>query len=59
MKQAYLKFLNKIRRFRKSLLSDIDKKRGKMYFTWLETKTEKIEHEKDNKYIYKNILNTH
>ena len=56
MKQAYLKFLNKIRRFRKSLLSDIDKKRGKMYFTWLETKTEKIEHEKDNNYIYNNIV---
>lgn len=56
MKQAYLKFLKKIRRFRKTLLSDIDQKRGKLYFTWLEAQTEKIENEKDGKYIYKNIV---
>ena len=56
MKQAYLKFLKKIRKFRKSLLSDIDQKRGKMYFTWLETKTDKVEHEKDDNYIYINIV---
>ena len=54
MKQAYWNFLKKIRQFRKSLLSNIDKKRGKLYFSWLKTKTEKIE--KDNNYIYENIL---
>ena len=40
MKKAYLRFLKKIRKFRKSLLSDKDIKRGKMYFSWLEIKTE-------------------
>ena len=56
VKQAYLKFLNKIRQFRKTLLSDIDQKRGKLYFNWLVSKTEKIQNEKDDSYFYKNII---
>lgn len=31
-------------------------KRGKLYFTWLKDKTEKIANEKDSDYIYKNIV---
>lgn len=56
VKEVYLACLKKLKEFRKSLLSDIDIKRGKLYFSWLKTKTEKIEKEKDNNYIYKNIV---
>ena len=56
MEKAYLECLRKLKLFRKSLIKEIDKKRGKLYFTWLKDKTEKIINEKDHKYIYKNIL---
>lgn len=54
MKKAYLRCLKKLRIFRKSLVRDIDKKRGNLYFTWLADKTEKVMNEKDEKYIYRN-----
>lgn len=57
MKKAYLRCLKKIKTFRKSLVGDIDKKRGNLYFTWLADKTEKVMNEKDEKYIYTNVLN--
>ena len=57
MKKAYLRCLKKIRTFRKALVGDIDKKRGNLYFTWLADKTEKVMNEKDEKYIYTNVLN--
>lgn len=56
MKKAYLECLKKLRTFRKSLVKDIDRKRGKLYFTWLTDKTEKIINEKDENYIYQNIV---
>ncbi len=56
MKKAYLECLKKLRTFRKALVEDIDKKRGKMYFSWLKEKTEKIMNEKDDNYIYKKIV---
>lgn len=57
MKKAYLECLKKLRTFRKSLFEDIDKKRGKMYFAWLKDKTEKVMNEKDENYIYTNVVN--
>lgn len=57
MKKAYLECLKKLRTFRKSLFEDVDKKRGKMYFTWLKDKTEKVMNEKDENYIYTNVVN--
>lgn len=57
MKKAYLRCLKKLRTFRKSLVRDIDKKRGKLYFTLLADKTEKVMNEKDENYIYTNVLN--
>lgn len=56
MKKAYLECLKKLRTFRKSITQDIDKKRRKMYFTWIKDKTEKIMNEKDDNYIYQNII---
>lgn len=56
MKQSYINCLKKLREFRKDLKSDKDIKKGKLYFTWLKDKTEKIENEKDDNYIYKNIV---
>ena len=46
MKEAYIKCLKKLREFRKSLNTEKDLKRGKLYFTWI----------RDNDYIYKNIV---
>lgn len=57
MKKSYLECLKKLRTFRKSLFEDVDKKRGKMYFTWLKDKTEKVMNEKDENYIYTNVVN--
>lgn len=57
MKKAYLECLKKLMTFRKSLIEDIDKKRGKMYFTWLKDKTEKVMNEKNKNYIYTNVVN--
>ena len=56
MKKAYLECLKKLRLFRKSLFEDIDIKRGKMYFTWIKDKTKKVINEKDDNYIYKNVI---
>ena len=56
MKESYIKCLKKLQEFRKSLNTESDIKRGKLYFTWIKNKTEKIENEKDNDYIYKNIV---
>lgn len=56
MKKAYLQCLLKLRRFRKSISNEADKKRGRLYFSWIETKTDKIQNEKDDLYIYNNIV---
>ena len=56
MKKAYLECLKKLRIFRKSLVEDIDKKRGKLHFTWLKDKTEKVITEKDDNYTYRNVI---
>lgn len=56
MKKAYLECWKKLRTFRSSLVEDIDRKRGKLYFTWLKDKTEKIINEKDENYIYQNVV---
>ncbi len=56
MKKVYINCLKKLRQFRKLLISENDLKRGKLYFSWIESKTDKIENEKDDNYIYKNIV---
>ena len=56
MKEAYITCLKKLWEFRKSLNTENDLKRGKLYFTWIRDKTKKIENEKDIDYIYKNIV---
>ena len=56
MKQTYIKSFKKLREFRKSLKIEKEIKRGKLYFTWIKDKTEIIENEKDEKYIYTNVI---
>lgn len=56
MKQAYINCLKKLREFRKNLKLDKDIKRGKLYFTWIKDKTEKIANEKDEEFIYNNMI---
>ena len=55
MKESYIKCLKKLQHFRRSLNKKEDQKRGKLYFTWLRAKTEKVEKEQDEEYIYRNI----
>ena len=57
MKKAYLECLKKLRIFRKLLVKDIDKKRGRLYFSWLKDKTEKVINERDENYIYTKVIN--
>ena len=57
MKEIYLACLKKFRKFRKSLVTAKDIKRGKLYFSWIKTKTEKVINEKDKNYIYINVVN--
>lgn len=56
MKKTYMNCLKKLREFRKCLNTENDLKRGKLYFAWLKDKTEKIINEKDENYIYRNIV---
>lgn len=56
MKKAYLGCLKKLRQFRRSILSDKDIKRGRLYYNWIETKTEKIIHEKNDSYVYNKVI---
>lgn len=56
MKEIYVDSLKKLRMFRKSLTTEKDLKRGKLYFTWLRDKTDKIQNEKDDEFVYKNIV---
>lgn len=57
MKEIYLACLKKFRKFRKSLVTAKDIKGGKLYFSWIKTKTEKVINEKDKNYIYINVVN--
>ena len=57
MKKTYLECLRNLKVFRKSIVKDIDIKRGKMYFNWLKNKTVKVMKEKDDNYIYTNVIN--
>lgn len=56
MKVAYINCLKQLRNFRKSLRVDKDIKRGELYFTWIKDKTEIIENEKDEEFVYNNII---
>ena len=56
MKEAYINCLKQLRNFRKILKIDKDIKSGKLYFTWIKDKTEIIENEKDENYIYTNVI---
>ena len=56
LKKEYLKCLQKFRQFRKTLVLEAEQKRGKLYFSWLKEKTERIINEKDESCIYKKVL---
>lgn len=57
MKESYLKCLKSIRSYRKSLNTELELKKGKLYFSWLKDKTDKIEKEDDSSYVYTKIKN--
>lgn len=57
MKGTYINCLKSLRNFRKNLQTDKDIKKGKLYFSWIVDKTEKIRHETDVNYIYNNLVN--
>ncbi len=56
MKNVYLKCLKTLRNYRKCLNTENELKKGKLYFNWIKDKTEKIIYEKDEEFIYNNII---
>lgn len=56
MKNSYLKCLKTLRNYRKCLNTENELKKGKLYFNWIKDKTEKIKSEKDEEFIYNNII---
>lgn len=56
LKQSYISCLKELRKFRKNIKLDKDIKRGKLYFSWIKSKTEKIKNEKDEEFISNNIV---
>jgi len=56
MKQSYINCLKKIRDFRKLSKINKDFKRRKLYFSWLASKTEKIQNENDEEFIYEKFI---
>lgn len=56
LKKEYLECLQKFRQFRKTLLLEAEQKRGKLYFSWIKEKTDKVINEKDESYIYKKVI---
>lgn len=56
MEQSYINCLKKLRKFRKRIQKESDLKIGKLYFSWIATKTEKILNEKNKDYIYENLV---
>jgi len=56
MKTAYINCMKRLRNFRKGLKADSDLKRGKLYFEWIKQKTDNIEHEQDEQFVYKNLV---
>lgn len=56
MNYSYINCLKKLREFRKLSTSETAQKKSNLYFTWITDKTEKIEHENDEEYIYQNAF---
>ena len=56
MKESYINCLKKLRNYRKSLKKDKDIKKGKLYFTWIKDKTQKVQNEDNEELIYNNIV---
>ena len=56
MKESYINCLKTLRDFRKNLKINKNIKRGKLYFNWIQNKTEKIRNEIDNNYVYNNLI---
>lgn len=56
MQQSYYNCINKLEQFKDTLLVENDIKKGKLYFNWIKDKTEKIENERNEEYVYKNVV---
>ena len=57
MKKEYINCIKKLEIFKHNLIQNDDIKKGKLYFTWISNKTDKILSENDSQYIYKNLIN--
>lgn len=57
MRKTYIDCLKKLKEFRKSLKLEKDIKRGKLYFSWIDNKTDKIRNEENKEYLYNNLVN--
>ena len=52
MRQTYNKCIEKLEEFKNILINENNIKTGKLYFLWIESKTNKIQNEKNEMYIY-------
>lgn len=48
--------VDKLKTFKKSLSNENDIKKGKLYFSWITTKTNKIQNEKNKLYVYEKLI---
>ncbi|MCI8618030.1 MAG: type II toxin-antitoxin system PemK/MazF family toxin [Clostridia bacterium] len=56
MRQTYNKCIEKLEEFKNILINENNIKTGKLYFLWIESKTNKIQNEKNEMYIYNNLI---
>lgn len=57
MQQAYRNCINSLKNFKETLIDENDVKKGNLYFSWIANKTDKIQYEKDVRYLFDNLVN--
>ena len=57
MQKSYFKCLYQLYEFKEILSSENNTKLGKLFFSWIETKTNIVKNEKSQKYLYNNLTN--
>lgn len=56
MNNSYNKCIKKLIEFKEELIKEKNIKKGKLYFSWINSKTEKIQLEDDENYLYNNLI---
>jgi len=56
MNNSYNKCIKQLSNFKEKLIKEKNIKKGKLYFSWIDSKTEKVKIENDEKYLYNNLI---